>query len=140
MKYFYFPFQTTFARCQFLYCMSNQLLTGQIPKWELGCWPSVQITVSWQPEMVSSDCPASEGNPWGMWGVSSAQTILLHYKKSHGPVKYVTKEETQPVFCCVLTVVNCQNCCSGHELSLGSVFNENSGVLCFLQICVSPLY
>lgn len=43
----------TFPRCQSLSSTSNLLLIGLIPKWGLGCWHSVQITVSWQPEMIT---------------------------------------------------------------------------------------
>lgn len=64
VKSFYSQFQMTFPRCQSLSSTSNLLLIGLIPKWGLGCWHSVQITVSWQPEMVSSFCPPLKGKPF----------------------------------------------------------------------------
>ncbi|XP_042650568.1 WD repeat-containing protein WRAP73 isoform X2 [Tyto alba] len=59
-----------FPKCQFLYSISNQLLTGQIPKWESGCWHSVQITVSWQPKMVFTWSPlplVTDNIPNAVW-------------------------------------------------------------------------
>lgn len=111
VKYFYFKFQMTFPRCQFLYSISSQLLTGQIPKWELGCWHSVQITVSWQPKMVSSYCPILKGKPTHcLWCVFIKETrtiigqlfctmrrLVALFKISSPLCKRVTTEEIQPM-------------------------------------------
>lgn len=110
VKYFHFKFQMTFPRCQFLYSISNQLLTGQIPKWELGCWHSVQITVSWQPKMVSSYCPVLKGKATHCrWCVFRKETRtitgqlfcttgrLVLCKISSLLCRRVTTEEIQPM-------------------------------------------
>lgn len=104
-------------RCQFLYSTSNQLLTGQIPKWESGCWHSVQITVSWQPKMVSSYGPKFKGKPtWCMHCVVIKETRtvigqlfctmrrLTALFKISSPL-CVTTEEIQPVSSSVRSVL-----------------------------------